>query len=657
MDNFNTELTAGIDRLIWSNIEKSIEKNNKESVDAFKNFVQNIMHLSIQNKSLNHFKQYIFFPSLFYSISFEKVKHNATLTYLHKHCTEIALNVLKDVNWLHLGFAYKELKNIDDKKNFNDFIYWGLNGFNRLLYLTIKNKDYYHFDKALEKLELLSNNTNDQYYELRREKSFLEFNANENNTQRIEQINKEIIEEKKSDTYRLYLLLGIKYWILYLFNVNYYKKRDVLKFINRVSTPNVEAKEILKAIIFFRSNTSLGYFEWNSWDYIERKEWVTYSPPYPSDWMTMGFLIEQIITNKLYLNLNELTADEIKGVQFLYSDLEKYSEILIKDFPKWKDVLKVKDEDELRLKTGNILSLFAIVKRKSSQETENAIAVAPLSLEKISEFKKTIGNAWYAQTQIHKIFKSFGNAIDVTAEDVKLLHIGQRTFFDKAKTMFIDGQYHNIIYGIDRIGGEIGRWEDDTFFNSILKAKEIKKVSGIDMLELLDKSIRTLTNDGVESTLILMSPEYSYKDENLLKSSRFSISTNIIGVDDLPFRIIGSFDQIPIYTSFSNLLDNRVIVCDFKNAFLMRYKTNENWFNNEMTVDVNEVSNEEAKDKLLRYPQKWRVNEEGIHLTEEEAITLIKTSVIIDTWVTVDFQVSDKEKFVIGQLEKTNNEQ
>lgn len=657
MDNFNTELTAGIDKLIWRNIDKSIEKNNKESFEVLKDFVQNVLLLSIKNKSLTHFKQYIFFPSYFYAISFEKGRQNIALTYLHRYCTEQAVGILKNINWLHLGFAYRGLKTVEEKKEINEFIYWGLNGFNRLLYFTIKNKDYYHFDKALEKLELLSNNTNNRYYELRQEKAFLEFDVSDNSKERIEVINKEIIEEKKSETYRLYLVLGIKYWLLYLFSVNNYKKRDVLKFINRISTPNVEAKEILKAILFVRSGSAQWHFEWRSWDYVERKEWVSYSPPSPHDWMTMGFLIDQIITDRLYLNLNELTADEIKDVQFLYSDLEKYSEILIRDFSKWKDVLKVKDEAELKTKTGNILSLFAIVKRKSSQEREKNIADSPLSVEKISGFKKTIGNAWNAQAQIHKIFKNFGNAIDVTAEDVKLLLIGQRTFFEKAKMMFIDGEYHNIIYGIDRIGGEIGRWEDDAFFSSILKEKEAKKVTGADILELLDKSIKALTNEGVVPTLILMSPEYSYKDDNLLTSNRFSSSINLIGGENLPFHTIGSFDDIPIYTSFSNLLDNRLIVCDFKNAFVMRYKTNENWFNNEMTVDVHEVSDEEANERLLKYPQKWRVNEEGIYLTDVEAITLIKTSVLIDTWVTVDFQILDKERFIIGQLENIKNEQ
>ncbi len=657
MDNLNTELTAGIDKLIWRNIDKSIEKNNKESFEVLKDFVQKVLHLSIKNKSLTHFKQYIFAPSYIYAISFEKGRQNITLTYLHRYCTEQALAILKEINWLHLGFGYRGLKTFEEKKEINEFIYWSLNGFNRLLYFTIKNKDYYYFDKTIDKLELLSNNTNNRYYELRQEKSLLEFEVSDNSKERIEEINKEIIEEKKSEIYRLYLVLGIKYWLLYLFSVNNYKKRDVLKFINRISTPNVEAKEILKAILFVRSGSAQWHFEWHSWDYVERKEWVLYSPPNPHDWMTMGFLIDQISTDRFYLNLNELTAEEIKDVQFLYNDLEKYSEILIKDFPKWKDVLKVKDEADLKTKTENILSLFAIVKRKSSQEREKNIADTPISVEKISEFKKTIGNAWIDQAQIHKIFKNFGNAVDVTAEDIKLLHIGQRTFFDKAKMMFIDGQHHNIIYGIDRIGGEIGRWEDDTFFSSILKAKEATKISGSDMLDLLEKSIKLLTDVGVVPTLILMSPEYSYKDENLLKSSRFLRSTNLIKQDDLSLRTIGSFDKIPIYTSFSNLLDNRLVVCDFKNAFQMRYKTNENWFNNEMTIDVHEVSDNEANERLLKYPQKWRVNEEGIFLTDGEAITLIKTSVLIDTWVTVDFQVLDKEKYIIGQLEDKNNEQ
>ena len=42
--------------------------------------------------------------------------------------------------------------------------------------------------------------------------------------------------------------------------------------------------------------------------------------------------------------------------------------------------------------------------------------------------------------------------------------------------------------------------------------------------------------------------------------------------------------------------------------------------------------------------------EDGIELSDEDALTLIKTSVIIDHWSTLDFQIEDKESFVVGYI-------
>jgi len=38
----------------------------------------------------------------------------------------------------------------------------------------------------------------------------------------------------------------------------------------------------------------------------------------------------------------------------------------------------------------------------------------------------------------------------------------------------------------------------------------------------------------------------------------------------------------------------------------MRYKTNPNWYENELIVDVKEVTEEEAKRRLEEHPDKWK---------------------------------------------------
>ena len=216
--------------------------------------------------------------------------------------------------------------------------------------------------------------------------------------------------------------------------------------------------------------------------------------------------------------------------------------------------------------------------------------------------------------------------------------------------MFIDGDHYQMIYGIDRLGGEIGRWEDSEFFNTIIQSDH-NKVTGVSVLDLLNKAIAHLKSKEVLPDLILLSPEYSYKDKRLLESKLFvSKIHEPIEENEISFFHLGTFDGVPIYTSFSELLKNRVLVCEFKKAFKMRYKTNPHWYDNELTVEVKEVTEEEAKRRLQEQPDKWKKTEDGIELSDEDAITLIKTSVIIDIWSTLDFQIEDKESFVIGYI-------
>ena len=65
------------------------------------------------------------------------------------------------------------------------------------------------------------------------------------------------------------------------------------------------------------------------------------------------------------------------------------------------------------------------------------------------------------------MFKTIGNAQHIIDKEIKLNIIGQRTFFEKAKMMFIEGEHSEMIYGMDTMGGEVGRWEDNAFLAPI----------------------------------------------------------------------------------------------------------------------------------------------------------------------------------------------
>ncbi len=97
-------------------------------------------------------------------------------------------------------------------------------------------------------------------------------------------------------------------------------------------------------------------------------------------------------------------------------------------------------------------------------------------------------------------------------------------------------------------------------------------------------------------------------------------------------------------------------MCNFNNSFKMRFKTNPQWFEEELKVDVIEVSDEEANRKLKENPAKWKNTEDGIALSDVDALILIKTSVIIDIGTIVDFQILSKDSYIIGNIKSESKD-
>jgi hypothetical protein len=647
----NNDITFGVESNIWRAFDKSIENNSKETFNVLKSFVRRILQLSIKERSLKHFQQYIFFPATFYSLSYEKKLHDPSLEQLHKICSEHAALHLKEIIWFDIGFRAKGLNEISERKIINQFYYWAFNGFSRLLYYMVKNGDQKQFKNALEEYEQISDTISGQNYDMKfKLKELQRDNVDGKRNEEIKALKEELTVSSQFETYRRHVLLGIKYWILFLYRINRLSEESTLAFVDLIKVHYFDSDEVLDDILFFRDRGSHWYLEWSEWDYTERRSGKVYSPPSPHDWLTLGFMADQLRENRLRVNLEERSSEELTHVRFLHDSLKEYAGYFQESFDKWKGILGVQTIEQLKEKSDQILSLFAMLKRKSIGDVEKAIAAAPLSQNKIDNYREALGKAWKSQARINRLFKRIGTTELVTDNEIKLKHIGQRTFFEKAKMMFIEGEHYQMIYGVDRMGGEIGRWEDTEFFSTIIRS-EHNKVTGTSALEVLNKAIAHLKSKEVIPDLILLSPEYSYKDKALLESKLFVSKINEpVEENEISFYHLGTFDGIPIYTSFSEFLKNRVLVCEFKKAFKMRYKTNPTWYENELTVDVKEVTDEEAKRRLEEQPDKWKKTEDGIELSDEDALTLVKTSVIIDHWSTLDFQIEDKESFVMGYI-------
>jgi hypothetical protein len=217
--------------------------------------------------------------------------------------------------------------------------------------------------------------------------------------------------------------------------------------------------------------------------------------------------------------------------------------------------------------------------------------------------------------------------------------------------MFIESEHYQPIGGIERLGGEIGRWEDNGFFALLFKEK-YNTETGNNVIDVLEKIIKEFVRKKIQIDMILLSAEASYKEKQFISDERFVLKAEANKEDENLDRFhLGYFNAIPIFTSFSYFLKNTIVVCNFESAFKMRYKTSANWFDEELNVDVREITDAEAQKKFEENPQKWNTTEEGIILSDEDAIIMIKTSVMIDIWTTIDFQVINKDAFIVGKIE------
>lgn len=205
--------------------------------------------------------------------------------------------------------------------------------------------------------------------------------------------------------------------------------------------------------------------------------------------------------------------------------------------------------------------------------------------------------------------------------------------------LFLNDKYYQHIYGVEDLGAQLSKWENEFFFQIILKEQaEIVYSSIVVGLQQAIKKIKYRKNSPsiifVDSSLywLGLKDDEKWSDEKSLEFAN------------------GSYDSIPVCFINLGLMQNRFVVADFNKAFTMLYREVVGGFDGELKVDIKEVTEEVAQDKLKKEPQKWKYID-GREISDEDALTYIKTSVIIDFEVIELFEVTDNNAFEIGLIE------
>lgn len=641
------QITNGIPFQIMNAVRIAYEKQDKETLSYLNRFVRNILGLSFKNKSLQHFHEYINFPSSVYLTTYSKTEYGLAYKELHNRLVSDYSRLLREVM---VSFSYIQNPSRDEKVLRNDFYYSSFESFSTLLYTAISNEDIVGFSIIINQFNQISNWVGGKAYDLKVERLQTEFlpDSNEKNA-RLFEIDDLISVEEKFDIYRRHVLTGIKYWTVFLFSENKIGIQTAEAILDKLNIPFRGSEELVSDVLDYVGKFSGHYMGWESWDHMERLEMEAYTPPSVSYWFALGFLVEYMrYPDGFYINSDKLSSEDISAVTYLFSLINRIGGYIKADFAKWETVLKT-SEVNFDNKLALLVNRLAEVKRKAIGEKERQIADAALDADRISGFKNAVGVLWKREARIRRLFERFGNFI-IAADNERLKIVGYNSFYEKAKMMFISGQHAETIFGSDTIGANIGRGEDEAFFRKIIK-KEANTISEKSIVTLLIECVETLRKKGKAPNIIFVSPEFSYRDRELRDSGRFVSKIHDVQEDaDISFFLIGTFDGIPMYSSYSRYLTNKVVVANFNNAFQMKIKEDPSWFENRLKVDILEVDDDKAQEKLNENPDKWRRVEDGIILSEEDALILIKTSVIMQIWSTVDFSILDAEEYIVGNI-------
>jgi|GEM_PF-5966386 len=621
MNSKLTFISSDINSNIPKFIKIAIESNSIESFYKIDGFCLKVLRLSIQNKDLESYKRYLLFANNYYLLSYaDSIQKNKNIKEIHEICNDRSSRRIRET--FFVLNAFYDRSNLEEKKHYNIFKLSTFTAFSQLLFEAVKRKDINFFNFTLNQIEnvFLGKSVDISYFI-------------------YDDINEEAYEDLLEVIYFRHLIIGIKYWIY-----NLYENKQIsidelnlfLKSLNNLDTGNVLLEFWEMELLFNVLNTGAidWYFNWQSWDFIEHKEGKIHSLPSIFDWIYNGYIVD-VIKNGEFLSINNSQAYDVFKEKFTPTNKKLFLDRLKTGITHARHQLNNDNQYIIKNNIKKIEDDLSLLSMKSEVENAKAIVTSKLSNEKIELFKSNLLDNWLSSQIIHKIFDFYQNKVAYYG-DQKLLLIGQNMFIEGAKFLFLDNKYNQNILGLDRIGKQLSKWENDIFFQTVLDQKS--EVLYPSFIQGIHKSKEKLEQLNKFPSVIFIS---SFTFLNELKKDEKWKNEIILDV----FK--GMYNNISVCFVNSSYLQNKFIIADFKNAFQMLYRKKDNHFNDYLDVKIKEITDEVALEKLAENPTKWK-NIEGVEVSDKEALLNIKTSIIIDYEVVELFEVIDLEALEIG---------
>ena len=624
MNNY-FKISDQLDNTIIEAFQTSIEHNQFDSIRKLENFVSTVLSKTYR-KNFTIYRNFIDIPMLYYYYAFRK----GNLEQIGDRTSTILTNHIRYLILVDLD----NTKNIDLIKNINEFIYITYYGLSRLLFEIIKNRDIGSFEQYMENYRLISSYSNfTPVLGLRYSNTAL--SPTEEAKQTI-------------SVYHRRLKFGAMSWLYFLYDQGKIETSKIKEFLSLIKFKNPTGEELINDLLYY-STYSEEKFDWKRWDHEKRPEMQVYSPPQPHDWLLKGFAIFTL-AHGLPQIFNENRIFNSENFLYLPDKLEAAMTEIIENQKKWLKILnpeqiKSLNEYPLASRKHSIIELFKKLKKRFENERNQEIISEKLSSQKIEEFKETVYSGFSENSLIRFCFLEYGDLKKVTETDGSFLEAGITSYFKRARMMFVEKNYSTIL-NTRAFGETLSDRLDNYFFKILTSSKGAVEVS--DTISGIEYGIGYIERMKKTPSLIFIHSDYTY-NRNLYENENFSRMNR-----DLFPHFIGTYKGIPIFDTFQKIFKNKILVSDFKNSFQLKELHAEKNYREILKITVDSIDDEEALKIYEEKKEEYKYYD-GLKLTKEESLNLIKLNIKLDFSYLHQFEIKDRNSYFVGEISYKNN--
>lgn len=631
-------ITDGIDHEIWQAVRTVVKNGNVESLRAILGFFRDIVRISIEKRSLPHFNRYIFLPAFAYSYtsqinSKEQLKHDVY------HEGRFLAIQLKEIIWFGIDSELDRTQGHEDKLQLMKFNLSAFECYSRFLYYVLRHSDLPVFENSMNEFYQISD-VGESRFSLEWKLEDL-IRRSPENLQEIQALKDHIEIVTMTSQYRRHVVIGIRYWSIFLFENRKISKDFARKILQRTNVQYNDPTDQIIDLMKFHKEDLRHYMGWEEWDCFERVSGEAYSMTTAHQWLISGFVVSQLVNPTFYAILDFATPAQFHTLSYLLDRVRDLRARYATDFEDLNEILQLKDQTEFDLRYDNLIKAFEnlLVRCNKLRDEENL--KIEIKDERIQEFQNGALEAWNKTSSIQSLFVNF-DANGKREETVPVLK--QNNFVHGGRYAFTSDESTAKKF-LER-GYAFARYVNSYFFNEVRKS-ECEKISSSTLLEGIEKGISMLVEASVEIKVIIVSSRHLLNRE--IRSSDKYIPQESVDEGKISTLHMGNFDGIPIFYCDTLNNENSFLIGDLKKfgSWVIDDAVEED---QRVKFEVVEVGAAEAESKYNSNVERYLRNEAGVEVTKEDAVLSLRNSVVLSSKMNVEMVVLDPKAMVMGKL-------